>query len=109
MSSLAAIKTPSHSRNIEDQSNTERQRDVLVLILSHLRSQGFIETATALVNESRSVDTLARYEVADNVDLMQILKNDEYYKIKFGRRPVFCPQPQQSEWTSWRRRINNVE
>ncbi|KAL3770414.1 hypothetical protein ACHAW5_002331 [Stephanodiscus triporus] len=91
MSSLAAIKTSSHSRNIEDQSNTERQRDVLVLILSHLRSQGFIETATALVNESRSVDTLARYEVADNVDLMQILKEyDEYYKIKFGRRPVFC-------------------
>lgn len=87
----ATVKPASHSRNIEDQSNTERQRDVLVLILSHLRSQGYIETATALVNESRSVDTLARYDVADNVDLMQILKEyDEYYKIKFGRRPVYC-------------------
>ena len=91
MSSLAKIKTASQTRNIEDQSNAERQRDILVLILSHLRSQGYIETATALVNESRSVDTLVRYDVADNVDLMQILKEyDEYYMIKFGRRPVFC-------------------
>ncbi len=90
-SSLAAIKAASHTRNIEDQSNTERQLDILVLILSHLRSQGYIETATALVNESRSVDTLARYDAADNIDLMHILKEyDEYYKIKFGRRPVYC-------------------
>lgn len=91
MSSLAKIKMASQTRNIEDQSNAERQRDILALILSHLRSQGYIETATALVNESRSVDTLVRYDVADNVDLMQILKEyDEYYMIKFGRRPVFC-------------------
>ena len=91
MSSLASIKAASHSKVLEDQTNSDRQRDALVLILSHLRSLGFIETATALQNESRSADFFARYDLADNIDLMQVLREyDEYYKIKFGRRPVFC-------------------
>jgi len=91
MSSLAAIKAASHSRSLDDKANTERQRDILVLILSHLKSQGYIETATALLNESQSSESLARYDIADNVDLLQVLKEyDEYYKMKFGRRPVFC-------------------
>ena len=95
-SSLAAIKAASHSRSLEDKNHAERQRDILVLILAHLRSQGYIETATTLLNESQlssssSESYLSRYIVADNVDLLQVLKEyDEYYKMKFGRRPVFC-------------------
>ena len=91
MSSLAAMKAATHSRALDDQTNSERQRDILVLILSHLQSHGYIETATTLLNESRSVETLARYDLADNIDLMQVLKEyDESYKMKFGRRPIFC-------------------
>ena len=91
MASLAAIKATTQSRAFEDQAHSERQRDVLVLILSHLQTHGYVDTATTLLNESRSVDSLAKFDLADNIDLMQILKEyDEYYKIKFGRRPVFC-------------------
>jgi len=95
MSSLAAMKAATQSRVLDDQSNSERQHDILILILSHLQSHGYIETATTLLNESRSVETLAKYDLADNIDLMQVLKEyDEYYKMKFGRRPVFCRRNQ---------------
>lgn len=91
MASLAAIKAATQSRALEDANSVERQRDVLVLILSHLQSHGYVETATALLNETRSVDTLARYDLADNMDMHQVLREyEEYYKMKFGRRPVFC-------------------
>ncbi|KAL7530853.1 hypothetical protein ACHAXR_004865 [Thalassiosira sp. AJA248-18] len=91
MSSLAAIKAATQSKALEDQTNSERQREILVLILSHLQSQGYIETATALLNESRTAESLEKYDLADNIDLMQVLKEyDEYCKMKFGRRPVFC-------------------
>ena len=88
---VAAMKVTTRSRAIEDQTNAERQRDVLVLILSHLQSSGYIQTATTLLNEVQSADTLARYELADNMDLMQVVREyEEYHRMKFGRRPVFC-------------------
>lgn len=64
-----------------------------MLVLSHLQSHGYIETATALLNESRSTDSLSHYDVADNIDLLQILKEwEEYYRVRFNRKPVFCKQ-----------------
>lgn len=84
------MKAGTHARASAVEDQVERQRDILVLILSHLQSHGYIESATALLNESRSVESLARYDLADNIDLMQVLKEyDEYYQMKFGRRPVF--------------------
>jgi len=91
MSSFNSIKAATQSRYLEEKGQTERQRDVLVLILSHLQTNGYIETATTLLRETRSVDSLAKYEVADNIDLSQVLKEyDESYRLKFGRRPIFC-------------------
>ena len=91
MSSFNSIKVATESKFLEEKGQTERQRDVLVLILSHLQTNGYIETATALLRETRSVDSLAKYDVADNIDLNQVLKEyDESYRLKFGRRPVFC-------------------
>ena len=90
MSSLSSIKAATESRFLGEQAQTERQRDVLVLILSHLQTNGYIETATALLRETRSIDSLSKYEVADNIDLSQVLKEyDESYRLKFGRRPIF--------------------
>eukprot|EP00804_Cyclotella_cryptica_P004832 CCRYP_004906-RA/>CCRYP_004906-RA protein AED:0.31 eAED:-0.05 QI:0/0.5/0/0.66/1/1/3/0/519 len=87
-SSLSAIKAATQSKALEDQHSSERKRDALVLILTHLREHGYIETATALIRESVS---LKKYEQADNLDLMQILKEyDEFYEVRFGRRPTFC-------------------
>ena len=91
MSSLSTIKATTQSKTLDEQHAAERQRDILVLIQQFLCSHGYIETATQLVNESRSVSTISRYECADNMDLMQIFKEyEEYYEMKFGRRPVFC-------------------
>lgn len=90
MSSLNAIRAVTQSRAIGETQSSERQRDVLVLILSHLQSHGFIQTATTLIHESRSVSSLTRYECADNIDLLQILKEfEDYHEMKFLRRPVF--------------------
>jgi hypothetical protein len=70
-SSLSAIKAATQSRALEDKHTSERERDALVLILAHLKENGFIETATVLLHESAS---LKLYQHADNLDLMQILK-----------------------------------
>lgn len=87
----SSIKAATQSKYLEEKGQTERQRDVLVLILSHLQTNGYIETATTLLRETRSVDSLAKYKVADNIDLSQVLKEyDESYRLKFGRRPIFC-------------------
>lgn len=93
-SSLSAIKaaTQSKTRNLEDQQSSER--DALVLILAHLQSSGFLETATSLLRESMP---LKLYEQADNLDLVKVLKEYEsFYEMRFGKRPVFC-RPVQSE------------
>ena len=91
MSSFSSIKAATQSKYLEEKGQSERQRDILVLILSHLQTNGYIETATALLRETRSIDSLAKYEIADNIDLNQVLKEyDESYRLKFGRRPVFC-------------------
>ena len=94
--SLNSIKAATQSKG-----QTERQRDVLVLILSHLQTNGYIETATALLRETRSIDSLAKYDVADNIDLNQVLKEyDESYRLKFGRRPIFCRMQNTSDESS---------
>lgn len=88
-SSLAAIKAATQSRTLEGQHTNERQRDLLLLILSHLQTNGYISTATTLLSESHSVAPLSRYDVAENIDLLQVLKEyEEYYAMKFGRRLI---------------------
>ena len=86
-SSLAAIKaaTQSRARTLDSQQSLER--DALVLILSHLQSRGFLESATCLLKESMS---LKLYEQADNLDLIKVLKEyEEFHAMKYGQRPTF--------------------
>ena len=65
-----------------------------MLILAHLQSRGFLESATSLLRESMP---LKLYEQADNLDLVKILKEYEsFYEMRFGKRPVFC-RPVQNE------------
>ena len=62
MSSLSAIKASTQARNREEIAQTERQCNILV--------HGYIETSTALLNESS--EQLAKYGIADNIDLEQV-------------------------------------
>ena len=85
MSSLSAIKASTQARNREEIAQTERQCNILV--------HGYIETSTALLNESS--EQLAKYGIADNIDLEQVnssIEYEDYYKFKFGRRPIFSKE-----------------
>jgi katanin p60 ATPase-containing subunit A1 len=88
-STLVAIKASSRSKEIEERVAAERQRDCLVLIFSYLTQSGFLDTASTLERQARTI--LSRFEKADNIDLPIILSEFEtYYEMKTGRRPKFC-------------------
>lgn len=74
-STLMALKAQSQSKSLEDRKIQERQRDCLVLILNHLRSCGYIGTATQLMKESSPFWNNNTYfnkvEIADNMSLIR--------------------------------------
>lgn len=85
---LVAIKASSRSKDIEERAAAERRRDCLVLIHSYLTKSGFLEAASTLERQSKSI--LSRFEKADNIDLPQILSEYEsLYEIKTGRKPKY--------------------
>ncbi|KAJ3275716.1 Katanin p60 ATPase-containing subunit A-like 2 [Terramyces sp. JEL0728] len=66
----------------------QRKRNILVLILNHLLTFGYISSFEKLQLESNV--SLKKIAVADNIDLMAILQEYEsYYNIKFGKNPKF--------------------
>lgn len=91
--SLSAIKAATQSRSRLQDEQQALERDVLVLILNHLRSRGFVESATALLRESTA---LKLYQQADNLDLIKILKEYEsFYQMRYDSNPVFSKPRQQ--------------
>lgn len=87
--SLMAIKASSRSKEIEERAVAERQRDCLVLIFSYLTQSGFLDAASTLERQAKTI--LTRFEKADNIDLPIILSEYEsFYELKNGRRPRFC-------------------
>ena len=88
---LMAIKASSASKTQHDKQLQDRQRDCLVLIMSHLRRYGYLDTVTALQREAG--ESLTRYECADNMDLLSMMRDlEDFYKMKFGRQPRFTRQ-----------------
>eukprot|EP00816_Leptocylindrus_hargravesii_P008708 CAMPEP_0196821802 /NCGR_PEP_ID=MMETSP1362-20130617/80963_1 /TAXON_ID=163516 /ORGANISM="Leptocylindrus danicus, Strain CCMP1856" /LENGTH=203 /DNA_ID=CAMNT_0042201141 /DNA_START=44 /DNA_END=651 /DNA_ORIENTATION=- len=88
---LMAIKASSASKTRHDKQLQDRQRDCLVLIMAHLRRFGYLETADSLQREAGK--SLSRFECADNMDLMSMLRDlEDFYEMKFGRQPRFTRQ-----------------
>uniref|UniRef100_H2XYN2 Katanin p60 ATPase-containing subunit A-like 2 n=1 Tax=Ciona intestinalis TaxID=7719 RepID=H2XYN2_CIOIN len=84
--SYQSIKTANSVRESEDLRQETRKRNLLVLMLSHLSDNGYIEAAAALEKEANI--SLNRWQVCDNVDLDNILQEYEsYYYIKFQKHP----------------------
>ncbi|XP_078485235.1 katanin p60 ATPase-containing subunit A-like 2 [Ciona intestinalis] len=84
--SYQSIKTANSVRESEDLRQETRKRNLLVLVLSHLSDNGYIEAAAALEKEANI--SLNRWQVCDNVDLDNILQEYEsYYYIKFQKHP----------------------
>ena len=66
-SSHDALRAQALSRSFGHQTTTDRERDILVLVLNHLQTEGFVRTAACLLQEARAVCALlvavARYIV----------------------------------------------
>jgi len=81
-----SFKNSNRSRFMDEKQSNERRRDIFVLILSHLRVYGYLESAAVLHKEVG--DVLSHFDVADNIDLLRIVHDfEEYHEIKFGKKP----------------------
>ena len=76
------------TRQKMEKKDNERKKNILILIHQYLINIGFSESATKLSEES-SLE-LETYSVADNMDLLLIIREyEDYYYMKFGKIPIF--------------------
>ncbi|EGR32599.1 hypothetical protein IMG5_076290 [Ichthyophthirius multifiliis] len=81
---LAKIKSESESRMNEEKKIHDRKRNIIVLILRYLANIGYIDSCSKISTESHI--GLDQWDVADNIDLYQIVTEFEhYYELKFGK------------------------
>eukprot|EP00055_Hartaetosiga_balthica_P013897 m.73352 g.73352 ORF g.73352 m.73352 type:complete len:595 (+) comp8418_c0_seq5:101-1885(+) len=84
--SYIKMKTANEAR-LADEARVEMlKRNIMILVLHHLQDHGYVDSCVALEEECGI--SLAKYSVADNVDLISIVQEYEaYYQIKFGKPP----------------------
>nr|XP_039271248.1 katanin p60 ATPase-containing subunit A-like 2 [Styela clava] len=105
--SYQSIKTANQVRESEDQRQETRKRNLLILILSHLSDNGYLESMASLSQEANL--SLSRWQVCDNVDLDTVLQEFEsYYYIKFQKHPKIVKKIVTSAEPS-RGKINRVK
>ena len=87
MASVNRTRAEHESRLLAEMKRAERGKSLIVLMLHHLTQCGYIGTVDALTAESGV--GLAQFEVADNIELMQVLQEyEEYYEVRFAKRPT---------------------
>lgn len=98
-SGLLAIRAATDANSAEQKRQSERKRNILVLINQFLIEQGYVETAERLQQESGGV--LNRFAPADNIDLSIILMDYEaYYEMRLDRKPKLIRKLGDSELDS---------
>lgn len=86
MSLLAEIKVNAKAKEQEQKTLQERRRGLLALIIRYLVDSGYFDSAEKLQTESGL--SLKKFDVADNIDLFNILvEYEDFYSFKFGRKP----------------------
>ena len=76
------------SRQKMEKKDNERKKNILILIHQYLINVGFPDSAAKLSEESNL--ELENYSVADNMDLLLIIREyEDYYYMKFGKNPIF--------------------
>ena len=76
------------SRQKMEKKDNERKKNILILIYQYLNNIGFQDSAFKLSEESNL--ELENYSVADNMDLLLIIREyEDYYYMKFGKNPTF--------------------
>eukprot|EP00794_Sanderia_malayensis_P009467 gene9467-10454_t len=80
------LKAANEARLSEEQRSEKRKKNTLLLILQHLREEGYLDTANAL--ETECGYSLQKFEVCDNISLPTIIQEYEiYYYSKFNKWP----------------------
>ena len=80
-------KAGGESRIQQEKAQSERKKNLLVMIYRTLISCGYLDASVAMERECNI--GLAQWELADNMDLYYIVQDfEEYYELKFQRKPV---------------------
>ena len=94
------------SRQKMEKKDNERKKNILILIHQYLNNIGFQDSASKLNDES-NLD-LESYSVADNMDLLLIIREyEDYYYMKFGKNPVFSHRTSDGKMGGPLPKINN--
>ena len=94
------------TRQKMEKKDNERKKNLLILIHQYLINIGFSDSATKLDEESNL--ELETYSVADNIDLLQIIREfEEYYYMKFGKNPIFSHKVSDGKMGGPLPKINN--
>ena len=77
------------SKEDEDEEKKRRLKDIVVLCINHLISQGYIDAAERLAQESGIPSD--KYELCDNMNLLQVMIDFEsFQELKYGQKPKIC-------------------
>uniref|UniRef100_A0A0X3PJR1 AAA+ ATPase domain-containing protein n=2 Tax=Schistocephalus solidus TaxID=70667 RepID=A0A0X3PJR1_SCHSO len=80
------ICTANKAREADKFRSDSRKKNLLLLVMHYLKSEGFLQAAEALRNETNLDFT--SYEICDNIDLDTILMDFEsFYFVKFNKYP----------------------
>ena len=94
------------SRQKMEKKDNERKKNILILIYQYLNNIGFQDSALKLSEESNL--ELENYSVADNMDLLLIIREyEDYYYMKFGKNPVFSHKTSDGKMGGPLPKINN--
>jgi katanin p60 ATPase-containing subunit A1 len=70
----------------EEKRNTDRKRNLIILIEKYLLTLGCIDSVTKI--EAETQISLEKWDTADNIDLFMIfLDYEQYYEARFGKIP----------------------
>jgi katanin p60 ATPase-containing subunit A1 len=84
--SLELRRAKSQSQEFEELEKKRRIRDSIVLCMNHMISLGYIDSAERLAQEAGM--TTDRYELCDNMNLIQIITDFEsFQELKYGQKP----------------------
>jgi len=87
---LLELKLRAKAREETDKVAAARKRNCLLLVQQFCLHAGYTETAARLQTESGigTGNTANKWQLADNVELGQIVQEyEEYFKLKYGREP----------------------
>lgn len=93
---MTSLKAKNEARLQEELNQEQRRKGLLVLIIHHLLEHGYVSSAEKLQTETGI--HFQTYEVADNIDLLNIIQEYEtFFQMKFNKKPKFVRKVQSGD------------